>query len=86
MHTVELIEQACALAVELGYEIRQEWLGGIGGGACEFAGKRWIFIDLSLTAVEQLDQVTQALLDDAHITQEVLRPQLNRLVRSRRAA
>ncbi|MFT5522703.1 MAG: hypothetical protein ACI9G1_000934 [Pirellulaceae bacterium] len=64
MHTVELLEEACRVAKKLGYEIRQEYLDGSRGGACEFGGKKWIFIDLSLNAMEQLDQVTEAIRDD----------------------
>jgi len=64
MHTVELLEIAIAEADKLGYEVRQEWLGGTGGGRCEFAGRRVIFIDLALNSAEQLDQVIEALLDD----------------------
>jgi len=59
MHTVELREQALALAEQLGYRIREEWLGGSGGGQCEFAGCRWIFVDLALNAEEQLEQVAE---------------------------
>ena len=43
MHTVELLEEACELAAQLGYRTRHEWLGGTGGGACQFAGQKWIF-------------------------------------------
>jgi hypothetical protein len=64
MHTVELLERLKALAEQAGYTIRHEWLGGSGGGKCEFAGRKWIFVDLSLSVVEQLDQVTAALKDD----------------------
>lgn len=67
MHTVELLEEACGVAESLGYGIRQEWLGGTGGGACEFAGRKWIFIDLALNAIEQLDQVAAALRNDPGI-------------------
>lgn len=67
MHTVELLEQALITADKLGYKIRQEWLGGTGGGACEFGGQRWIFVDLSLNSIEQLEQVSQALRDDPGI-------------------
>lgn len=67
MHTVELLEQALATAEKLGYKIRQDWLGGSGGGACEFAGRKWIFVDLALNAVEQLEQVTEALREDPEI-------------------
>ena len=61
MHTVDLLEQACEIAEQLGYHTRQEWLGGSGGGACEFAGRKWIFVDLALSVFEQLEQVTEAL-------------------------
>jgi hypothetical protein len=67
MHTVELLEDALAVAERLGYRTRQEWLGGTGGGACQFAGQRWIFVDLALTAVEQLEQVAEALRNDPAI-------------------
>jgi hypothetical protein len=64
MHTVEMLERLKLLAEEAGYTIRHEWLGGSGGGKCEFAGRKWIFVDLSLSVVEQLDQVAAALKDD----------------------
>jgi len=64
MHTVELLDQCCEIAQQLGYQIRHEWLGGSGGGACEFAGRKWIFIDLALNADEQLEQVADVLRAD----------------------
>jgi hypothetical protein len=67
MHTVEMLERLKGLAESAGYTVRHEWLGGVGGGACEFAGRKWIFVDLSLSVVEQLDQVTTALQADPTI-------------------
>jgi hypothetical protein len=64
MHTVEMLERLKELAADAGYTVRQEWLGGVAGGACQFAGRKWIFVDLSLSVVEQLDQVAAALKDD----------------------
>ena len=64
MHTVEMLERLKELAEDAGYTVRHEWLGGVGGGACQFAGRKWIFVDLSLSVVEQLDQVALALEDD----------------------
>lgn len=61
MHTVERFEKAVRLAKQLGYVVRHEYLGGSGGGICEFAGQKWIFIDLALTSAEQLDQLLNAL-------------------------
>ena len=67
MHTVEMRERMIRLAEDLGYTVRQEWLGGAGGGVCEFGGRRHIFLDLALSAVEQLDQLARALADDPAI-------------------
>jgi len=64
MHAVEMLERLKEFAADAGFTVRHEWLGGVGGGACQFAGRKWIFVDLSLSVVEQLDQVAAALKDD----------------------
>jgi hypothetical protein len=64
MHTIEKLERLKDLAERAGYTVRQEWLGGVAGGACQFAGRKWIFIDLSLSVIEQLEQVAAALDSD----------------------
>lgn len=56
-----MLRQRLTAAKKLGVQIRSEWLGGETGGACEIAGKRWIFLDLSLSVEEQLGQVEDAL-------------------------
>ena len=61
MHTVELLEEAVSAAQRLGYEVRQEWLGGNGGGACEIRGRKSIFLDLALGPADQLEHVVDAL-------------------------
>lgn len=61
MHTVELLEQAVRTARQLGYTVRQEWLGGAGGGACEVRGRKFLFLDVTASPVDQLDQVLDAL-------------------------
>ena len=60
MHTVEQLEHALARATKLGYRVKQDWLDGCGGG-CEIAGQKWIYLDLALSAEEQLEQVLEAL-------------------------
>lgn len=67
MRTVEMLEQSLEAAQDLGYQVRHEWLGGSGGGACEFSGRRWLFVDLALSAEEQLEQVCHALRGDPGI-------------------
>jgi hypothetical protein len=86
MHTVDLREQALVLAKQLGYRIREEWLRGSGGGHCEFAGSRWIFVDLTLSAAEQLEQVAEALRSDPGIHSATLSPTLRRLLGVRKSA
>lgn len=61
MHTVEKLEAALARAKQLGYRVRFEWLEGVGGGCCEVKGQKWLFVDLSLSPGEQLEEVTESL-------------------------
>ncbi len=86
MHTVELLEHALSVAEQLGYRVRQEWLGGTGGGACEFASQKWIFVDLALNSVEQLQQVRDALRSDPGVYTLDLSPAMRRLLDVRQAA
>ena len=86
MHTVELMERSLELAQRLGYQVREEWLGGSGGGGCEFGGRKWLFVDLALSVSEQLDQVLDALREDPRIFEAEVRPELRTLLGARRAA
>jgi len=61
MHTVERLDYLLAVARQLGYQIRREWLDGQGGGCCEFANQRLIFLDLALSVPEQLELLTEVL-------------------------
>jgi hypothetical protein len=61
MHRVEMLEQLLAQAASRGLVIRQEWLGGRGGGLCEMRGQSYLFVDLALSVAEQLAQVAEAL-------------------------
>lgn len=61
MHRVEMLEQLLARAANRGLVIRQEWLGGRGGGLCELRGQNYLFVDLALSVAEQLAQVAEAL-------------------------
>ena len=86
MRTVELLESAISTCQELGYRVRHEWLGGGGGGACEFAGRKWLFVDLALTVDEQLEQVCRVLRTDPGIYLVDVSPSLRWLIEGRRAA
>ena len=67
MHTVELLALAIQVAQQAGYHIRQDWLGGCGGGACEFGGRKWIFLDLGLNPHERLEQIREALAEAGQV-------------------
>lgn len=64
MHTVEVLKRLLDAARGLGYGVREDWLGGSGGGGCEIKGRKWIFLDLAQGPAEHLDQVTEALRRD----------------------
>ncbi len=66
MHTVELLDHALDLAQKLGYQIRQEWLGGEGGGSCVLKGCKLFFLDLALSPREQFEQLIDVLRHDPH--------------------
>ena len=86
MHTVEMLERLLALAGQMGYTVRQEWLGGSGGGECQFGGRRYIFVDLALNAVEQLEQVAAILRGDPTLPLAKPSPALQSVLGLRRAA
>lgn len=61
MRTLELLDYLIELARRLGYEIREEWLDGLGGGACQIKGQKVLFVDQSLPPSDRVDQVARAL-------------------------
>ncbi|MHB1033552.1 MAG: hypothetical protein ACYC35_01475 [Pirellulales bacterium] len=81
-HTVELLDEAIDLAKRLGFTVREEWLGGHGGGACEIKGRKCLFLDLALSPVEQLDQVAEALRAEAAMANLEASAALRRVLRA----
>ncbi len=86
MHTVELLDEALRVAQRLGYRVRQEWLGGAGGGACEIRGHKWLFLDLALAPDDQLELVLAALRGEPALTPSALPPSLQQLLNLRQSA
>ncbi len=86
MHTVELLEEAIALAEQAGYQVRQEWLDGIGGGPCEVRGRKWIFLDLATGPTEQLDLVVQTLRREPGVCSQPMSSHLRELLAVRKIA
>jgi len=46
---------------QIGVEVRQERLGGSGGGLCRIRGRRVVFVDLDADAATRLDRCVEAL-------------------------
>ena len=61
MRTLELLDYLIELARRLGYEIREEWLDGQGGGACEIKGQKVLFVDQSLPPADRVEQVARSI-------------------------
>ena len=86
MHTVGLLEQALDLAGHAGYEIRQEWLGGCGGGGCELMGQKILFLDLALGPEDQLEQVLETLCREPDAALLPMSDRLRELIGLRKSA
>lgn len=86
MLTVELLEQALAALRQLGIKTRLEWLDGQGGGECEFAGQKWLFLDLAHTPGEQLERALDCLTAQPQIHALRLAPDLDRVLNRRKCA
>ena len=86
MHTVEMLEQAVEVARQLGFEIRQDWLGGEGSGHCILRGRRLLLLDLAQSPQEQLAAVRDALRGEVRISQVSMSPELAEMLDLRRVA
>ena len=86
MHTVELLQEALDTARQLGFEVRQDWLGGDGGGHCLVRGRKWLLLDLAQPPDEQLDIVAAALRSEIETTDVNMSPELAQRLELLRAA
>ncbi len=86
MYTVELYATAKQLAESMGYQVREENLGGIGGGVCEVAGRKCVFVDIAMNSVEQFEQLISALSQDPMIHTTALPPALSQHLQAPRRA
>jgi hypothetical protein len=80
MYSIELMDEAIALAERLGWRMRQEYLGEVGGGPCEIGGRKWIFLDIALSPPEQFEQLLDALRRDSALHTAKVPPALQPLL------
>lgn len=86
MHTVAMLQEALDTARRLGYEVRQDWLGGDGGGHCIVRGRKWLLLDVAQSADEQLDVVADALRTESGASRAILSVELAQRLQLRNAA
>ncbi|QEG21531.1 hypothetical protein [Mariniblastus fucicola] len=63
--TLYQVESWLEVAQQLGYRVRYDHFGGTGGGVCEYGGQKWIFMDVSLSAYEQLEMLEEIIPRDS---------------------
>lgn len=86
MHTVELLQEALETARGIGYDVRQDWLGGDGGGHCLVRGRRMLLLDMAQTPDEQLEVVADALRGEGQSSTLKMSPSLAERLQLRAAA
>lgn len=86
MHSLDLLQIALDTAKRHGFSIRREWLGGVAGGKCRIGNKKILFVDISLSVLEQLQQVTSSLATETNLSLSDLDPALARVIRATREA
>lgn len=59
--TSQLLDEALAVALQQGYRIRHEHLGGAGTGHFTLKAERWIVLDVAQPTDEQLQSVLDAV-------------------------
>ncbi len=85
MNSVQALEEALAVAKRLGFDVREDSLGGA-GGACRIRGRKFLFLELNSSVRERLDLVLAALRAEPDLEQLEVSPMLRRLLKLDRAA
>ena len=86
MDATTQLDTIVRLFEQLGVEVRQERLGGSGGGMCQIRGKRVVFVDLDADAATRLDQCVAALATVPEAATVFISPELRELVDNLRAS
>lgn len=76
MDATSQIDSIVHLIEQLGIEVRQERLGGSGGGLCRIRGQRVVFVDLDADAATRLDRCVEALAAVPEAAEVYINPDL----------
>ena len=68
--TLGLLAEACQLAADIGYTVREEPLGDLPGGPCLVGGRRQLLLNLEQGPAERLELVLRALASDPRVLAE----------------
>lgn len=61
MNAVDAVRELVESAKRMGYEVREEWLGGAGCAVCQLRGKSVVFVDAACSVQEQWEQLREVL-------------------------
>lgn len=76
MDATTQLDTIVRLFEQLGVEVRQERLGGNGGGLCRIRGRRVVFVDLDADAATRLDRCVEALAAVPKAAEVYISPEL----------
>ena len=68
--TLGLLAEACQLATDLGYVLREEPLGDLPGGPCLVAGRRHLILNVEQGPADRLAVILRALAADSRVATE----------------
>lgn len=80
MDATAQLDTIVRLFEQLGVEVRQERLGGSGGGLCRIRGRRVVFVDLDADAATRLDHCVAALATVPEAAAVYISPELREWV------
>ena len=86
MHNVELLERALHVARQMGFQVREEYVGDIDGGSCVVHGQKMLFLDPQLNIPGRLRIVCEALATEKQLDRSTLPVALAERLTVRRAA
>lgn len=68
--TLGLLEEARQVAIDLGYEVREEPLDDLPGGLCLVGGVRQVLVNLEQAPAQRLAVLVAALAEDPRVAAE----------------